>query len=147
MAGRAPSGPCPCHSRRSYKRCCLRFHQGQATPTSPEALMRSRYAAYALAKVDYVIATTDPAGPQFRSDREVWAAEIREFCEATRFVGLRIRANETREADSGPESGMVEFEAKLLRAGRDVSLIERSEFVHVDGRWLYHDGVVTQPAG
>jgi SEC-C motif domain protein len=105
--------------------------------------MRSRYAAYAIADVEYVIATTDPEGPQFRADREVWAAEIREFATQTRFVGLTIRDRVTDPAT--PDSGVVEFEAKLLRGGRDLSLVERSEFVRVDGRWLYHDGQVTAP--
>ena len=136
---RAPTAPCPCHSGRTYKRCCLRYHQGQATPPSPEALMRSRYAAYAVAAVDYVIASTDPAGPVHREDRDAWAAEILEFCKATRFERLHIRASEVEG-----ERGVVEFHAQLRRAGDDVSFVERSEFVRVDGRWLYHDGVIAK---
>jgi SEC-C motif domain protein len=134
MAGRSPTAPCPCGSGRTYKRCCLRFHQGQPAPT-PEALMRSRYSAYAVGAVDYLIATTDPAGPQFRPDRAAWAEEIAQFCRHTRFEKLTVE-----HASSHDDQGEVHFVAKLSRAGEDVSFAERSRFSRVEGRWLYHSG-------
>ena len=52
------SRPCPCHSKLTYDTCCEPFHTGKKVAETPERLMRSRYCAYALAKVDYLIATT-----------------------------------------------------------------------------------------
>jgi SEC-C motif-containing protein len=117
---------CPCHSRRSYKRCCQPYHQGQPAPT-PEALMRSRYAAYAKGLVDYVVQTGDP--PQ---DPE----GVRLFCAHTRFVGLRI----TEHVDSEHGPGFVTFAATLVQDGQDASFSERSRFEKRDGRWVYVDG-------
>jgi SEC-C motif-containing protein len=98
--------------------------------------MRSRYSAYAVAAVDYLIATTDPAGPQFRAeDRAAWADEIMRFCQRTRFEKLTIRGSSTHE-----DHGEVSFFAKLSRDGEDVSFAERSQFTRADGRWLYHSG-------
>ncbi len=99
--------------------------------------MRSRYSAYAVGAVDYLIDTTDPEGPRWRSDRAVWAAEIAEFCEHTRFERLSVRSTKA-EGDRGE----VSFFAELSRAGQDVSFAEHSRFRRVAGRWLYVDGTV-----
>ena len=64
---------CRCHSRRAYKRCCEPLHQGRPAAT-PEALMRSRYTAYAMGLVDYVMDTTAAGSPHRVSDRAAWAA-------------------------------------------------------------------------
>jgi SEC-C motif-containing protein len=139
MPPRSADAACPCGSGRKFKRCCLRLHRG-ATAATPEALMRSRYAAYAVGDVDYIIATTDPNGPQFQADRSTWARSIAAFSAGTRFEKLEIRA-------VGPivdERGEVEFFARLSRDGDDVSFVERSVFVRRDGRWMYV-GPVDQP--
>jgi len=97
--------------------------------------MRSRYSAYAIGAVDYLIATTDPTGPQARADRTRWAEEIALFCRHTRFEKLTIR-----HASSDGDHGEVSFFARLSRDGEDVSFAERSRFSRIDGRWLYHSG-------
>lgn len=99
--------------------------------------MRSRFSAYAVGAVDYLIATTDPAGPQFRADRDRWAQEIAEFCKRTRFEKLAVRS-----ASADGDQGEVAFFAWLSRDGEDVSFGERSRFSRSDGRWLYHSGEV-----
>ncbi|KIG19055.1 hypothetical protein DB30_05959 [Enhygromyxa salina] len=141
MAPRSPSAACPCGSGRTFKRCCLRLHQGQPATTA-EALMRSRYAAYVVGAVDYIIATTDPEGPLARADREIWATEIRLFSAHTRFEKLEIREATTLDQDHAE----VLFFAKLSRDGEDVSFSERSSFVRRAGRWLYESGQVTPHA-
>lgn len=44
---------CPC-GLQDYSDCCALYHTGERIPPTPEALMRSRYAAYALANIDYI---------------------------------------------------------------------------------------------
>ena len=137
MAARSPDAACPCGSGRTFKRCCRRLHQGRAAD-NVEALMRSRYSAYAVGDVDYIIATTDPEGPLSRADGRVWAEEIRLFSAHTRFEKLEVR--EVSQIDD--DHGEVSFFAKLSRGGEDVSFSERSSFVRRDGRWLYVTGSV-----
>jgi SEC-C motif-containing protein len=132
MATRSPDAACPCGSARKFKRCCLRLHRG-AIAATPEALMRSRYCAYVVGDVDYIIATTDPSGPQFQADRAAWARSIAEFSRATRFEQLEVRS----ASPVVDERGEVEFFARLSRDGEDVSFVERSSFVRREGRWLY----------
>jgi len=95
--------------------------------------MRSRWSAYAVGEIDYIIATTDPDGAQAHHDRAAWAAEIAAFSAHTRFEKLDIRDAPPADEDRGE----VRFHAKLSRDGRDVSFVERSEFIRRDGRWLY----------
>jgi SEC-C motif-containing protein len=125
---------CRCHSGRTYKRCCQPAHAGRSALT-PEALMRSRYCAYAHGLVDYVVDTTDPEGPQHRADLDAWRAEIEAFCRATRFRGLDVL-----ESSADGDEGFVSFHAHLSRGELDTSFGERSRFVRRDGRWLYHSG-------
>ncbi len=132
MAKLSPNAPCPCHSGAKYKRCCAPFHQGDAPPT-PEALMRSRFSAYALEKVDYILESTHRDGPHH--GRYGQRQEVAAFCKTTSFDDLEIRDSSERG-----DRGEVAFYAHLNRDGNDVSFGERSLFFRVDGRWLYHSG-------
>ena len=98
--------------------------------------MRSRFAAYALGIVDYVLDSTDPTGPMARDDRRAWAADVAGFCRATRFDGLVVLGS----GEDGDE-GWVRFRAVLVQDGSDASFEERSRFVRQGGRWRYHSGV------
>ncbi len=51
---------CPCGSGNLLDACCGHYHAGTPAPDA-QALMRSRYSAYVLGLVDYLVATTLPA--------------------------------------------------------------------------------------
>lgn len=101
--------------------------------------MRSRYSAYKLGLIDYLIATTDPEGPMWEDDHDEWAQQIRDFVRYTHFVGLTVHAFKPPSAEdpSATLTAMVHFTAHLRRDGLDVSMTERSLFRRLDGRWLY----------
>ena len=123
---------CPCHSGEPYQTCCQPYHNGQPPPT-PEALMRSRYAAYALGKVGYVLKTERPDSPRLKTDVAAFRKDLKWFCEHTEFVGLHI----LKQATTSLEQATVTFHAVLIQDGRDASFTERSLFEKVNGRWLY----------
>lgn len=123
---------CPCQSQKRYKSCCGPYHAGTAAPTA-EALMRSRYAAYALGLVEYVIDTTDPAGSKYKKPRDAWARELIAWCESTQFLGLEILS---------ASQNTVTFKVNLVQKGKPSPYIERSVFTQPHGRWLYFDGVM-----
>ncbi len=135
MATCPPNDPCPCESGRKYKKCCRPFHQGQPAPTA-EALMRSRYCAYALGLADYILATTHPKGPHHERNRAAWLNEVQRFCESTSFEGLVVSG-----AREEGDRGMVAFHARLRQDEREATLSERSLFLREGGRWLYHSGL------
>ncbi len=141
MALPGPNDPCPCDSGRKYKKCCQRVHQGDPA-ASPEALMRSRYAAYALGLVDHILRTTDPSGPHFEADTARWRAEVQAFCDAASFDGLEVMESQVQG-----ERGMVDFRAQLSSAQGATVMAERSLFRRVGGRWLYHSGLRRDASG
>jgi SEC-C motif-containing protein len=116
---------CPCGSGESYARCCGPLHAG-APATSAEALMRSRYSAFALNLPDYLMASWHPS---------TRPADLKEDGPAPRWIGLRVLAQST-EADTAS----VEFVATCRVGGRAQRLHEKSRFVFEEGRWYYVDG-------
>jgi len=107
--------------------------------------MRSRYSAHVLGKIDYLLATHDPA-TRARVDRGTvgrWARE-------SEWLGLRVLAVERGGAEHA--DGMVEFEARYRLegvAGGAPGLVlahhERSRFRRHQGAWCYVDGERVKP--
>lgn len=127
---------CACHSKVPYHKCCQRFHQG-AAPENALLLMRSRYAAYALGLLDYIIDTTHRRHPDYKEDKEAWRNELQRFSSTTRFDGLKIK-----EFTDGADTASVTFVAYLRQQDQDVSFTEKSFFVKERGKWLYLYGDV-----
>ena len=98
--------------------------------------MRSRYTAYALGRVDHILATTLPGSPAWNEAPD-WAEQVKAWCASTRFVGLRVLDAPSPTGDRG----VVAFAATLWQSGEQTVLRERSAFHRVGGAWLYHSGV------
>lgn len=130
---------CPCGSGRELAACCGALHAG-GFPGSPEALMRSRWSAYALGEVDYILATTHPDGPHHRSDTDAWREDVAAFCDSTDFERLEVHGS-----GFGPDGAWVEFTAHLRQGAGDASFRERSRFQPHEGRWRYLDGTPGRP--
>lgn len=122
---------CPCGSSLDLAACCGRFHDGAPAPTA-ETLMRSRYAAYALGKFEYLAATS--AGPALAAfDR----ADAERSHLTTRWLGLDIRR--MKKGGVRDSDGTVKFIAHFSQDGQAGTLVETSEFRRIDGAWAYWD--------
>ncbi len=131
------SRPCPCTSKKPYDRCCGPFHGGTAAPETAEQLMRSRFSAYALGKVDYLIATR-PETKRSEENRE----ELVLYCKSVSCVALKIVSRE--QGGKADETGVVVFQASLQTNGRRSLHTETSTFEREHGRWVYVDGLVKE---
>lgn len=125
---------CPCGHARPYDACCGALHRGERTADTAEALMRSRYAAFAKGEVDYLIATWHPDKRSGLSRRS-----LEDTSKGLRWTGLTIL--DTVAGGPQDDTGLVEFEARYAGPGSTGVLHERSRFSRVDGRWMYVDGV------
>lgn len=124
-----PQSPCPCGSPHSYAACCQPLHQGQPA-TSAEALMRSRYSAYTLGLVDYLIATTLPA-----QQSGLDSAAIAEWSRSSQWLGLEV-AQAVEQGDQAE----VQFVARWADAsGVAQAHREHSAFVRKQQRWYFID--------
>jgi SEC-C motif-containing protein len=125
----APAEPkCPCGSGNDYPSCCARWHSGPLRLSAPtaEALMRSRYSAYALGLHDYLLETqherTRPSSIAPQPSGLTW-------------IGLEVRKVQTLDDDHAT----VEFVARSKIAGRAERMHVTSRFERLEGRWFYVD--------
>lgn len=131
---------CPCHSGLRYAACCGPAHEGRE-PATPEALMRSRYAAFALGLGEYLVRTLASSHPDARLPAKDLARELSRAKSTQRFLGLRILA--AREDEKG---GAVWFDAKIFSRGVDLSFVELSTFVREGGGFRYLSGLMAPRA-
>ena len=126
MRPQKPNSPNP--SPLLFADCCGRYLNDFAATPAPDAesLMRSRYSAFVLGRLEYLLAT--------------WHASMRPadltLYAAAKWMGLEVRSHRIIDADHAE----VEFVARYREAGRAVRLHERSRFVREAGRWFYVDG-------
>jgi hypothetical protein len=84
-----PSPPCPCGSNLPYSTCTCSVLHSCLSPSlnlspsyssaTPEEVVRSRYSAYSLKSIPYIIKTTSKDNPQhYLEDFEVWKARLEE---------------------------------------------------------------------
>ena len=119
---------CYCGNSLGFSGCCDIYISGGAFAPTAEALMRSRYSAFAVANENYLLATWHP---------DTRPSRVR-FDEQQRWIGLRIKSTESgSETD---DTGTVEFVARFKVNGRGHRLHENSRFEKIDSRWYYLDG-------
>ena len=121
---------CPCGRGLPYDECCGPAHQGHA-PATAEALMRSRYSAFALDDAAYVLASWHP---------DTRPADV-EPDPHMRWTGLDL----TGSTGGGlfDAEGVVEFRAHFTDRGKPGEMRERSRFVRHDGAWVYWGPILT----
>lgn len=131
------NNPCPCDSGLPYKTCCMPLHRGSPAP-DPLSLMRSRYSAYKLCFIKYIIETTHPENPFAKLPIAMQKKRAEEFSRSSTFKGLKIVSH-----DNSEKEGHVHFQATIFQGDRDCSFSENSLFKKIKGRWLYHSGEVS----
>ena len=128
---------CPCGSGRTYAECCEPYITGQAKASTAEALMRSRYSAYAEHAIDYIINTC----VRKNNKEDIDYKSTRDWSEKSTWLGLKIIAVE--KGGFTDTEGTVEFEASYERDGLKDVHHERAQFKKENGEWLYDEGNVS----
>jgi SEC-C motif-containing protein len=130
IAGVPDKRACPCGSGHPYRGCCRPLHEGRPAPTA-EALMRSRFSAFALGNAGYLLTSwhcdTRPKRLEL-DDTVTWR---------------RLQIVDTESGGPDDDTGVVEFRAQYVQEGGRHILHERSRFTRTrDGAWRYVDGDV-----
>lgn len=127
----APATPapvrCPCLSGESYESCCERLHRGEARAVTAAQLMRSRYAAFAVGDVAYLLRSWHPDTRPHTLELDPTVRWVRLDIERTVHGGVL------------ESTGTVEFTAFFRQDGVRQSQHEVSRFEKVAGAWLYLD--------
>ena len=119
---------CPCCSGRLFSACCAPYLARAAIPSTAEALMRSRYTAYALADAAYLKSTWHPNTLPEHLNLSEQAG--------TKWLGLKIIRHEGVDENHA----IVEFVARYKIHGKAHRLHEVSRFERIAGCWYYVDG-------
>ena len=137
---------CPCGTGRIYSECCEPYITGKAKAPTAEALMRSRYSAYAEHAIDYIVNTCI----RREKDNDIDHKSTRDWSERSNWLGLKIIS--TEKGGLADKEGTVEFEAVYERNGlKDVhhekAKFKRDSVTSGDetagvGEWLYDEGDV-----
>jgi SEC-C motif-containing protein len=124
---------CPCGSGRTLDLCCGPYLSGTTPAPTAEALMRSRYSAFATGNIDYLQATLLPETAQDfnRAETEQWA-------NSAEWTGLEVRS--TSSGGPSDAEGFVEFVAHFKMQGKSHVHHETGRFARQDGAWYYVDG-------
>jgi SEC-C motif domain protein len=125
---------CPCGSGESYSECCEKLHNGEPA-TSPEQLMRARFSAFVVKKIEFVRDTTDP-----QTILEFDLGATKQWAETSQFFKLEIL-----KATNEGNKGIVEFKAHFKSEGKDQIHHELSKFRKQAGVWYFRDGRLITP--
>lgn len=112
---------CVCGLGQSYNECCLPIHTGKIIAKSPEQLMRARYSAFVKNELNFIKQTMQNKSDFSKSKLKLWLKKIK-------WKKLEI-INVTEHT--------VEFKASYLEDKQLKVMHEHSEFIKVNGYWLY----------
>jgi len=122
---------CPCGSKLLLEDCCGPIVDGHSLASTAEALMRSRYTAFALGKRAHIERT--------------YAPEMRALGNGSSFEPgiewVKLEILDKVAGDEGAKTGIVEFAAHYRLNGRAGIHRERSNFRRENDQWVYVDGV------
>lgn len=124
---------CFCGTKLEYKGCCGAIHSGERKANTAEELMRSRYSAFVLASIDYILDTY--SGKTRPVDQR---EEILHWSQSVEWLGLKVIS-----IDKGCENdsvGWVEFKADFIEEGQKQIMHEKSFFQKENGVWVYVSG-------
>lgn len=120
---------CFCCSDKSYIDCCEPVILGLQKRTSAEICMRSRYSAYCLKNIDYIIESTYPSQRKYypKKSLETWANSVSWF-------KLEIVSSSLT---------IVEFKAYFTEGNSEIQIHhEKSHFKVENEIWYFFEGEV-----
>ena len=121
------AGFCPCGSKGLFSNCCQPIIEGTQKANTAEELMRSRYSAYAVAAIDYLLDTTYKT---LRKDQSY--KEIEQWSKENRWQKLEVLKS---------TENTVEFKAYFLDDSKKQQIHhEKSTFTFENGSWFYSKG-------
>ena len=124
---------CPCGTGSPFADCCEPYISGARPAPTAEALMRSRYSAFAKHDVKYIVKTNDPD-----RDDEIDEAAILKWMVTSQWQGLEVSSTEAGGEDD--DAGIVEFVASYRVGDERRKHHEVALFRKVEERWVYVEG-------
>lgn len=117
---------CYCGSSKTFENCCKIYIKGIQKPPTAEALMRSRYSAYATQNADYLVATTHISTRKFYKK-----SDILDWSKSNQWIKLEVLS--TTETTVIFKAYYLDYQLKAQIHH------EHSNFIFENGCWFYVD--------
>ena len=125
-------GLCLCGSTYHYLDCCAIAHKSLKDVQTAEQLMRSRYVAFVMADIDFLMkshhSSTSPIGEEL---------EIENFAKSVSWLKLRVL--KVKQGTYGNTKGYVEFKAYYKDGVSKKCIHGKSNFIYENNCWYYLD--------
>ena len=147
---------CPCSSGLQYDACCGPYHQKTQQLPDATSLMRSRYSAYALGNIEYIMDTTSPTSPDYvsyiespigaRSGKKKWEKDIRKNM-IDMFVYIKMEVDGTDIVEGDSDRMTVQYRHLAIKKSDNTMypISETALCQKKDGQWLYSKSDVVRP--
>ena len=119
---------CPCNPNKLYADCCKKAHKNITSVSSAEELMRSRYAAFVLADVEYLQISHHSSTRSSTKEKN----ETLDWTKSVDWIKLDI-INSTKNT--------VEFKAFFMEKGKLEIIHENSFFCLENGHLVYKNAI------
>lgn len=125
---------CPCGTSKSYSDCCEIIHIDVKMAKTPEMLMRSRYSAFVLAKVDYLMLSWHKSTRPIKEKKDLKA-----WTKSVSWVKLEVLSSNIDISNTN--QGYVEFKAFYIENNKTECIHEHSKFIFENDQWFYLNGI------
>jgi len=123
---------CPCNHLRNYEECCGKIHRSIFNAQTAEELMRSRYSAFVLDKMDYLkLSHANSTVHTFN------LKSVSKWTKTVKWVKLEILFS--KKGKKKNYSGYVEFKAYYEENTILNHIHGKSRFIKQDQHWVYLD--------
>ena len=127
---------CPCVSGNSYDECCGPYIAGNAAAPTAEALMRSRFTAFASGRLDYIERTCASEMREKTYDR----GGAERVAEMVKWLSLQVSGASCGSAMD--DTGKVGFRRDIPRGGTDPGAPGKFRVSARRRRWVYVAGEI-----
>lgn len=121
---------CPCGKNKLYKDCCGIIHNNVRLAKTPEDLMRSRYTAFVMADIEFLMQSwhSKTKDSSFKSKKNLFT-----WSKSVTWVKLDVLNSSMKT----PYTGEVEFKAFFYENGSLEYIHENSLFTIENKHWVY----------
>lgn len=129
---------CPCQSGNNFSDCCKPYIEGDKAAETAEKLLRSRYSAYNLGKLDYIYETIHSEQKQHHDHKatQKWAEES---------TWHSLEVVDTEKGMEKDDEGFIEFKVKYTQNMETITHHEMSVFKKEEDKWFFYDGQPVTP--
>ena len=124
---------CYCGSGKQYEACCQPYITGSAIAPTAEALMRSRYSAYVVADINYLMNSHHPSTRPTKERKSIlrWTKSVQ---------WIKLDVKNAVAGTVNDTEGWIVFIAYFSDGGKIETIHENSRFVKENGKWYYISG-------